>query len=234
MKMKILKYISSVIFIICLPALLLSASLAWGFNSAWLYNYGFEKYNVSYDTGISSQDLDKAGHGLINYFNSTQEYVNIQVSLHGKTINLFTEEEQIHFKDVKVLIWLDYKVLLVTLILVLAYFGFFYFFQKGRFRRLFLKSLLWGSGLSILLIIAIGVASFFDFDALFLQFHYLAFTNMFWSAEGYMLRLFPGGFWYDAFFIMIAFMVFWALVAGVLALVLLRRKTVLKGNKNSY
>jgi integral membrane protein (TIGR01906 family) len=229
MKINLLKYLSSLIFIICLPAMLLSASLAWGFNSAWLYNYGFQKYNVSGDTGISPQDLDKAAHGLINYFNSTQEYVNIQVSVDGKTINLFTEEEQIHFKDVKALIWLDYKVLLVTLVLVLAYFFFFYFFQKGRFRRLFLKSLVWGSGLSILLIITIGIASFFDFDSLFLQFHYLAFTNMFWSAEGYMLRLFPGGFWFDAFFLIVAFMAFWAVLFGILAVVFLRRKKAAAG-----
>jgi len=84
--------------------------------------------------------------------------------------------------------------------------------------------MLWGSGLSILLIIVIGVASYFDFDALFLQFHYLVFTNMFWSAEGYMLRLFPGNFWYDAFFIMIAFMAFWTLLLGTLAVVCLRSK----------
>ena len=129
-----------------------------------------------------------------------------------------------HFKDVKALIWLDYKVLLVTLFFILAYFFIFYFWQKGRFRRLFLKSLLWGSGLSILLIIVIGVASFFDFDALFLQFHYLVFTNMFWFAEGYMLRLFPGNFWYDAFFIMIGFMAFWTLLLGTLAVVCLRSK----------
>ena len=229
--MKLIKYIPSVIFIFCLPAFLLSASLAWGFNSAWLYNYGFQKYNVSQDTGISAQDLDKAAHGLINYFNSTQEYVNIQVTAQGKTINLFTEDEQIHFKDVKALIWLDYKVLLVTLVLVLAYFFVFYFWQNGRSRRLFVKSLLWGSGLSVLLIIVIGIASFFDFDALFLQFHYLVFTNMFWSAEGYMLRLFPGGFWYDAFFIMIAFMAFWTLLLGAFAVVLLRSKKLGQGIK---
>jgi integral membrane protein (TIGR01906 family) len=224
MKVKLFKYLTSVIFVICIPALLLSASLAWGFNSAWLYNYGFQKYNVSQDTGLSAQELDKTAHGLINYFNSTQEYINIQVTAQGKTFSLFTEEEQIHFKDVKALIWLDYEVLLVTLILALLYFFIFYFWQKGRFRRLFFKSLLWGSGLSIVLIGAIGIASFFDFDALFLQFHYLAFTNMFWSAEGYMLRLFPGGFWYDAFFIMIGIMALLAIAIGVVAVVFLRSK----------
>lgn len=224
MKVKLFKYLTSVIFVLCIPALLLSASLAWGFNSAWLYNYGFQKYNVSQDTGLSPQELDKTAHGLINYFNSTREYINIQVTAQGKTFSLFTEEEQIHFKDVKALIWLDYEVLLVTLTLALLYFFIFYFWQKGRFRRLFFKSLLWGSGLSIILIGGIGIASFFDFDALFLQFHYLAFTNMFWSAEGYMLRLFPGGFWYDAFFIMIGLMALLAVLLGTLSVILLRSK----------
>jgi len=34
------------LFILCLPLLLLTASLCWAVNSAWLYEYGFEKYNV--------------------------------------------------------------------------------------------------------------------------------------------------------------------------------------------
>ena len=44
----------------------------------------------------------------------------------------------------------------------------------------------------------LGAGALLDFDHLFLRFHLFAFTNEFWSAEGYMLLLFPGGFWYDA------------------------------------
>jgi uncharacterized membrane protein len=67
-----------------------------------------------------------------------------------------------------------------------------------------------------------AISSVLDFDQLFLDFHYLAFFNQYWSAQGYMLLLFPGGFWYDAAFICIAFMAGLAIVLGILALLYLR------------
>jgi hypothetical protein len=44
----------------------------------------------------------------------------------------------------------------------------------------------------------LGIGVLIDFRWLWRQFHFLAFSNDFWSAEGYMLLLFPSGFWYDA------------------------------------
>jgi len=43
-----------------------------------------------------------------------------------------------------------------------------------------------------------GIGTLLNFDTLFYDFHLIAFSNSFWSAEGNMLLLFPGGFWYDA------------------------------------
>jgi integral membrane protein (TIGR01906 family) len=203
--------------------MLLTASLAWGFNSLWLYKYGFQKYQVSQSTGLPDSELDKAASGLILYFNSSDEYVNITVTSNNQSFPLFTEEEQIHFKDVKGLVWLDYWVLIGTGVFVLGYIFTLAFLQGGIFRRYLARSVVWGSGLAIFLILALGIASFFDFDALFLQFHFLAFSNQYWSAQGYMLMLFPGGFWYDAAFFCIGFMAALAVILGAAAIFYLLR-----------
>jgi integral membrane protein (TIGR01906 family) len=220
--LKIIGIIARWIFILALPALFISFSLAWGFNSLWLYDWGFQKYGVSQSTGLSEAELDKAARALINYFNSTDEYIHVTVTGKGQSFELFNPAEQIHFKDVKALIWLDYRVALVAFLIVLVYAITAIFWKKGRFRRYLARGWLWGSGISIALIIILGLASFLDFDQLFLQFHYLAFTNSYWSAEGYMLLLFPGGFWNDAALICISFMAGMALITGFVAVLYLK------------
>jgi integral membrane protein (TIGR01906 family) len=222
--LKILSLVAKWIFVLCIPLLLLSSSLAWAFNSKWLYNYGFIKYNVSQQTGFSTDELDTAAKGLIEYFNSGDEYVHINLNRDGKSVELFTREEQFHFKDVKQLIRIDYLFLIITLILVLIYALFCLYWRKGTNRRNLAKSMIWGCGLSILLILIIGISSFFDFDQLFLQFHYLVFSNQYWSAQGYMLLLFPGGFWYDAALICGAIMATLAIVLGGVSIIYFRLK----------
>ena len=71
-------------------------------------------------------------------------------------------------------------------------------------------------------LIIVGIAFTINFDWLFLQFHHLVFTNSYWSAQGYMLLLFPGEFWFDAALICVAFMVVLALVTGASSLFYLK------------
>jgi integral membrane protein (TIGR01906 family) len=59
---------------------------------------------------------------------------------------------------------------------------------------------LWGSGLSLALLVAVAALSFLDFSALFVRFHQLSFRNELWMLDprrDYLLMLFPEGFWLD-------------------------------------
>ncbi len=232
--MKILGILAKSIFILCIPILLLSSSIAWGFNSLWIYEYGFTRYNVSQTSGLSPAELEKAAKGMISYFNSTDEYVHITVSQNGKSFELFTVEEQIHLKDVKQLVWLDYRIGFVTLILVLGYALTGIFWRRGKYRRQLAVSVVWGCGLACLLILLLGIGTLVDFDQLFLQFHFLAFSNQFWSVQGYMIVLF-GDLWYDAVLICIGFMAGLAIILGVLSLIYLKssKKKVTEMSDNS-
>jgi integral membrane protein (TIGR01906 family) len=225
--LKIGKLILGLIFIICLPLIFLSGSLAWGFNSSWLYNYGFEKYHISDSTGLSKDELNKTAEDLITYFNSKDEYINIVFYHEEKSFELFTMEEKTHFKDVKQLVKLDYLIFYTTLLYILLYIIFCLYWKKGEYRIQLAKNCIWGSAIAIAVVIIIGLAAYFNFDSLFLQFHYLVFSNTFWSAPGYMLLLFPGGFWFDAAAICLGFMVILTLITGFLAVIyikLLKRK----------
>jgi integral membrane protein (TIGR01906 family) len=197
-KLKILGTAAKWLFILCLPVLLLTASIGWAANSHWLYNYGFQKYSVIQTPALAEFDLEEIANGLISYFNSDEEYISLIVVKNGEPSELFTPEEIIHFKDVKGLIWLDYWVLLGTGIYVLAYGGVCLFWQRRRYWRRLAWGTVGGSGITLALMLVLGLGVLLGFDQLFLQFHLLFFSNEFWSAEGYMLLLFREHFFYDA------------------------------------
>jgi uncharacterized membrane protein len=222
LRMNVISKVANWIFILCLPALLISAGIAWGFNSLWIYQYGFRKYNVSQTTGFSPAELDKIAKSMIHYFNSSDEYVQISISNGNNSFDLFTIEEQTHLNDVKQLVWLDYRILLIAFILVLVYTLISVFWHAGRHRRQLACSLVWGSGLCLGLILIIGIAGIIDFDWLWLQFHFLSFSNDFWSAPGYMIPLFAGVS-SNAAIICIGFTAGLALILGGLSLVYLRQ-----------
>ncbi len=197
--MDILDNIAKWLFILCLPILLLTAGIGWSVNSLWLYKYGFEEYNVGQTTGLAEAELEKAAVGLISYFNSDEEYISLTVVKDGKPFELFNEREVIHLKDVKGLFRLNYRLLLGTLIYGLVYAGIGLLWRKER-RRL-AKAVVIGSGITLGLLLVLGIGSLLNFDQLFLMFHLISFTNEFWMldpARDYLIMLFPAGFWYDA------------------------------------
>jgi len=196
--MKILMLVAKWLFILCVPLLLLSASIGGAANSLALYHYGFDKYGVSQTTGLPDTELDKAARGLIGYFNSGDEYINLTATRDGQTFALFNEREVVHLKDVKGLFRLDYWIFLGTLIYSFAFVGFVIW--RKEWHQL-AWGLLWGSGLTLGLVLVLGLSTMLNFDRFFLQFHLLSFANELWQLDpsrDYLIMLFPGGFWYDA------------------------------------
>jgi integral membrane protein (TIGR01906 family) len=204
------------IVVLCLPVLLLTASIGFAVNSQWLYKYGFDKYNVGQTTGLSDSELDKAANGLIDYFNSNEVSIEISVIKDSQPFTLFNQKEVAHLKDVKGLIWLDYWVLLGTGIYVLVYTVVSLCWLSSECRRRLAVTIINGSGLTIGLTLLLGLLTLLDFDRFFLQFHLISFTNDLWQLDptkDYLIMLFPQGFWYDA-------TLFCAVLAVVLAIFL--------------
>jgi len=214
--LRILGIVAKWLFILCLPVLLLTVSLGWAANSHWLYRYGFEKYNVSQTTGLAKVELEKAASGLTSYFNSDEEYINLTVIKDGEPFVLFNQQEVTHLKDVKGLIWLDYRVLLGTLIYVLGYAAVSLWWRRKRYWRRLAWGVVGGSSITLVLMLALGLGTLFNFDQLFLQFHLISFANELWQLDptkDYLIMLFPQGFWFDA-------TVFCALVTAGTAIIL--------------
>ncbi len=212
----ILSAVARWLFILCLPLMLLTAGIAVAFNYSWLYQYGFNKHDVGLTTGLEEDQLEKAADGLIGYFNSDEENISLTVIKDGQSFELFNEREVAHLQDVKGLFRLDYRVLVGTLSYILIYTGIYFFYRKKEYRPALAKAILYGSALTLIILLAIGLGALFDFDNLFWQFHVISFDNDFWllnPATDYLIMLFPQGFWYDA-------TIFCALVTTVSAIIL--------------
>ncbi|MFC2034757.1 TIGR01906 family membrane protein [Chloroflexota bacterium] len=214
--MRIFSILTKWVFMLCLPVLILTVSIVGVVNNLWLYEYGFDKYYVSNTTGLADTELEKTAAELVKYFNSGEEYIDLTVVRNVEQFRLFNQRELVHLRDVKQLIWLGYWVSLGTLIYVLGYSVGSLFWWRRRNWRSLAWEVVGGSVLTLIIILALGLGALFNFNQLFLQFHFLSFSNDFWQldpAKDYLIRLFPQGFFYDA-------TLFCALATAVLATIL--------------
>jgi integral membrane protein (TIGR01906 family) len=214
--MRLLAFVVRWLFIICIPILPVTASVGWAVNSLWLYEHGFEEYHVSLTTGLADTELDKAARGLISYINCGSEDIDITVEKDGKPFPLLNQREIIHMRDLKALVWLDYRLAMVTLIYALAYGGVSFFWHRPQYWRQLAKSVAIGSSITLAILLALCIGTLLNFEQLLLQFHLISFSNDFWQLDpsrDYLIMLFPEGFWYD-------FTLFVALAASGMALVL--------------
>jgi len=189
--MKILKTIARWIFILSIPLFSLSFAINQEFSTAWFYTRGFKEHNVSMQTGLSEEELDKVADKFVEYFNSSEQ--RIHITFGDWQTALFTKDEVTHFEDVKGLVIFDRRIMLGSLGVMLL--GIIWW-QRRNWQTLG-KSLLAGGILTAVLLVLVIVAAATNFDWLFLQFHLLSFNNNYWYSDGYMTDLFPHQFWYD-------------------------------------
>ena len=213
--MKAFKTIGSILFIICIPILLLTTDLRLAATDIRLYQYGFDKYEVSVAAGMDDQELLAVAEEIISYFNSDEEYLDVEV---------FDEREIAHMKDVKSLIRLAYVLQLASLSYIVVYALLGFVLRRGAFLTPLARLLFWGSGLTVAVVVVIGLWALADFRSLFLVFHLVSFRNDLWllSPGDMLLLMFPQGFFNEAALIVGGAAIAEAVAVGSLAWVVLR------------
>ena len=232
--MKIIRNIIYWLFVSCLPVLLITSTICLEVNELSLYEYGFDKYEISQDTGIDKIQLRSVAQHLIDYFNLRTDTVQITVVKGDEEFNLFNEREVIHLGDVRSLIQLDYWVqrgafLLIVICALVLSFG----LRVGW--RMLVRGLFWVSLITMGLMVALALWVLFGFERLFLLFHLVSFTNEYWildPARDYLIRLFPGGFFYDAALFGFGAIILEALLIGGIAFGILRLRGWRRGERN--
>lgn len=215
--MKTLSAINTILFIICIPVLLITTDVRFAANDIRLYDYGFNKYEVGEETGLSKEELTLIAHQLVDYFNSDEEFIDVAV---------FNERDVAHLKDVKGLIQLVYRLQFISLAYIIAYIVFNLILLRGVLWRELARRLIWGCWFTIAIIVVIGIMTLVGFEDLFLWFHLVSFRNDLWQLYpgDPLLLMFPEGFFRDATLFIAGAVILEALIIGGLAWGYLRLK----------
>jgi integral membrane protein (TIGR01906 family) len=115
---------------------------------------------------------------------------------------------------------LGYWVLLGTLTYVLIYAGVSLFWQRKRYWHRLAWEVVMGSGITLALMLVLGLGALLNFNWLFRQFHLLSFNNEFWQLDptkDYLIMLFPEDFWYDVAIFCVIIITSLAIILGGLA-----------------
>jgi len=193
------------LFVMAVPLFLIASSVTWAVNDLRLYRHGFDKYDISGVTGIERDGLMAAARQIRGYFNSTREPLEVRARVFGEERELFNRREVLHMRDVKRLIWGVYGVGASAASYLLGFAGVGLLIQRWRhqppFAHVLSRYVLWGSGLTLALVVLVGLIALVGFDSLFLLFHRVSFANDFWLLDprrDYLVMMFPQGFWLDA------------------------------------
>jgi len=189
----------AICFVICIPVAIVSATVLTAFNTDSVYTRGFEKYSISQKTGISNSELIKVANDLQQYFNNNKELLDTKAVIYGQNRELFNQREVHHMKDVKSLVKGTYWLFIISaayisMVIVLR------LITRNNILKLG-KLILYGSLLTIGVICLFGLVALLEFEALFLLFHQISFSNDLWQLDprtDYLVIMFPTGFWLDA------------------------------------
>ena len=196
-----LRTILGAFFVVAFAVFLVTSNVRWAFNTLSLYEFGFSRHQVARGTGLTPKQLSEAAQQIRDYFNSSDELLEVRVTVDGATRELYDEREISHMLDVKDLLWKIYRVQegMVLYLFLLATLGFLVLGSDfaARFRRLLVR----GSLLTVTSVGLVGVASLVGFGPLFTLFHRVSFINDLWQLDpytSYLVRMFPLGFWQEA------------------------------------
>lgn len=208
------------LFIVCLPIFLCTTTARCAVNSIHLYEYGFNKYNVGQVTALDNKQLNEIATRLIDFFNSKVDTPQMRVTnIYGEEFELFHDYELTHLNDVNKLFRSNFLLQGISLGYIIVYILLFFLWIKGRWQDL-AKGVMRGCALTLVLVAAVGIASIFFFEQMFIQFHLVVFPNLYWlldPSKDYLIMLFPEGFWMDIAYFGVGAIIVEALLLGGLA-----------------
>ena len=231
-EVSILRIVFRIIFIICIPLLLISSTVLLEMNCLPFYEYAYQKYETSEVTGFSDEQLMGITRHLVQFFNGKIESPQLMLENRGKPVYLFHDYEITHLGDVKMLFRYTFYVAVFTLIYGLGYLLFIMVGGGKKRWHYFWKGVRNGNILTLGLLLGLGVALFIGFHKIFIKFHYLVFGDPQSSPwilnplTDYLIMMYPLNFWQDAALLGVGVIITVALLMIFISIIGLSRTAV--------
>lgn len=219
---KTITILGAILFVLALPPALSLSNFRWFAFEARNYAQGQASHRVSDSTGLSGGELLAIDRALVRYFGSGRDGLAAALQAEGVTRSPFSERDVAHLRDVHDLIALVLRIHWVAAIVTVAFL--IVTVAMGR-RRLLARGLVAGGVLTLAVFGMLGILSLLDWDAVFLRFHFLSFSNDLWRLDPVrdaLIRLYPPGFFLDSLIRLVAMSVVEALALLGLGALLLR------------
>lgn len=183
-----------------IPVILVSTGVRSVALSESFYRAEFAKYAVGRPTGLTDLQLRDVAQAFITYFQEPPGPLHVEVATDAGRVPLFSRREIDHMEDVQVLIrgFIDAWVV-GSLALLLG--GVALLRRQRAGLRAIARASAIGGAAAILLVAALSLLVVVDFRQVFLQFHFLSFTNDLWildPSRDRLIQLYPLGFFFDA------------------------------------
>lgn len=197
--------LASLLFVLCIPAALLTTNIRFLANEPRVYRYAIDKFDAVQTTKISRDQLLSASDQLRAYFRNSDDTVSIRVQQNGKDVLLFNPRETAHLKDVKDRFHLANVAQELSLLYILAFIALVVLWAKELSpQRLAVLAAL-GCLVTLGLIGTAGGVSMMGFDSAWERLHLLIFSNDFWRLNPYtdhLIQMFPLPFWQNIVFLL--------------------------------
>ena len=223
--MKMLRSAIPLVLILVLPLLFAAGTIRWMAGTVQLYEYDFNKYEISKVTGISNADLKKVAQKMADYLSLGTSSPQVTVQKEEKFFDIYNQREIDHLKDVRGLMLLAFQLQLIGFLL-LAICVLLSTFKKGIGWNPLLKGCIWGSAATMILMAGLGFVSITGFDRFFLFFHEVSFSNNLWildPSKDFLIMMFPSDFFNDAAIFWFASVLIEALVVSIIAWNVMKR-----------
>jgi integral membrane protein (TIGR01906 family) len=198
----LLRGLATLLFLIALPVAFVTTNIRLAVNSAALYDYGFDKYDVELVTGIDRRELDDAAADLRSYFNDDRAVISTLVTdASGQETPLYTPREVSHLRDVKRLFQWTFRTQELTVAYAIAYVVCVVIWARELSLRALARSVMTSVLIGAGVVGGIGVFALTGFEDAWTEFHQIVFTNDFWLLDptaDRLIQMFPEGFWFDA------------------------------------
>lgn len=190
------------LFVAMVPVFLVTSSVRWVINAPWVYSYGFDKYDIpSSWMGIERSELLSAGAQIRDYFNNDAGWLDVRVAVRSVQRSIYNRREVLHMRDVKALVQKTYLAQIAAAVYLVAFAAVGLYVARRRFLGPLARYAALGGGLTIGLVVLVGLVALVGFDRVFLAFHLLSFSNDLWQLDprtDYLIAMFPQAFFFDA------------------------------------